>query len=95
MEPKTIPQKRPFRYDVYCQTCGKEITQLGGYLGENGRSYCVPKDNSSISECIFKAGVSSGEIISSYLCTPSELQKAIFEEKLVRFEKLERDVSNK
>ncbi len=43
-ETPLIPQSR--RVQVYCQTCGRELTDIGGEVTDAGRIYCSPNPKS-------------------------------------------------
>ena len=81
--------------DVYCQSCGNELTETGGDVSESGRVYCNNRDGIG-GLCLITAlryGM-EGEAPVAYFYPPDKLQKAIRRGAVTEFSKLEKAVED-
>lgn len=86
--------------DVYCQSCGRELTNEGGDVTSTGRIYCHGYKKDRESRCLdhgtmlmFKGKVKPQKFTTNY--TPSnEIQKLIDKGELTEFGPLEDSLNN-
>ena len=80
------------RYNVYCQTCGRDITNEGGDVGQE-RIYCHGYKNDG-SRCFERDliklfGGTDGECVIFNYHNSRQVQKAIKKRRIVKFGELE------
>lgn len=79
---------------VYCQQCGKELTEEGAFVSSSGRSYCIDKNPaSSRFSCIDISYLAGDEKDTFGKIYPSrnELSGAVSNWELIIFDKLRKD----
>ncbi len=80
------------RYRAYCQTCGKDITNEGGDVGQ-GRIYCHGYKNDGL-KCLEQDLIrllkeNEGEVFIFNYHNPRQVQKAIKKGRIMKFGQLE------
>jgi hypothetical protein len=86
--------KKKEKIEVYCQDCGKDLTNIGGDIANNKKIYCNTSNRYPF-RCIdnyLLKNPDEGILIANY-SKPEEIQKAIRKRKLVHYNKLEKSVS--
>ncbi len=73
---------------VYCQNCKTDLTDKGGYVTSDGDIYCI-HENMVI---FLPRSMKDKNFVVDYK-TPKEIQQLIKEMKLIKFRKLERNLS--
>ncbi len=86
--------KRREAQRVYCQNCGKDITDRGGDVTSNDRVYCHGYKSLGV-RCIDEALIKGhfDFLFANYL-SPQQVQRAIRKGKLTYFNPLEESASN-
>ena len=73
---------------IYCQNCKTDLTDKGGYVTSDGDVYCTHENM-----VLFLPRSMKDKNFSVDYKTSKEIQQLIKEMKLVRFRKLERNLS--
>lgn len=81
--------------EVYCQSCGNELTERGGDVTSSRKIYCHG-DNGIHSACGVSAAFSGQEteMLSMNFYEPAEVQRAIMKNELTQFGPLEQTVED-
>jgi hypothetical protein len=83
-------------FEVYCQNCGRELTESGGMVTSSGNIYCQGYREDPMLRCHEEAlfrGIEEGMVFANYR-TPKQVQKEIRKGELKNFRSLEEDVSD-
>jgi len=82
---------------VYCQTCGLELTKMGGYVASNGKIYCPDNLDGIFRDisCIEKSEIKREDIMEFSYKDSEEVQRLIESRELVHFGRLESSVFKK
>lgn len=82
------------KFQVYCQTCGRDLTNTGGYVGDNSKIYCgvTEKDGSALLPCFAEALLKYSAVVAQYK-NSKQIQKDIRERRLTHFGMLEKTAS--
>ena len=81
--------------EVYCQFCGKNITNEGGDVGDS-RFYCHGDEEDGTARCVINALFETGqtEIVIYNYHNPRKIQKMIRKGELIHFGPLEKEALN-
>lgn len=72
-----------FRIDIYCQNCGKDITNEGGFVSDDGKIFC------HINRSCLDEVINYNELSIEYE-TAREVQKDIKYGRLIHYTQLEK-----
>ena len=81
--------------EIYCQSCGIELTEKGGDISASGRVYCNDKIECAVARTHDSLSLTAGPSIIYYFVSPNKLQRLVNQGKVTKFGPLERKtVSN-
>jgi len=81
------------RINVYCQSCGSDLTSSGGMINQDKAIVCQSVSGPIINCSERYSFNSSGEIFFGEYYTPNQVQRKIRQGRLVKYGSLEVDAS--
>lgn len=85
-------RKKEEKQEVYCQACGKELTDEGGDVTNTKKIYCNGYKPGTLMRCIERDMIENpapGVVVIGNYQTPKQVQKSISKGKLTEFGSLE------